>query len=132
MSLTGTTGKDDYGNVAVLGDEHENYLLNQRVACIKPLSTRVLKDFLATFLGNEKVKGEIISRSRGVRQANISNSDILELQLPLPPVQIQREFAERLRTVEQQLTLQLTSSGQLDALFASLQHRAFRGVSVRI
>ena len=30
MSLTGTVGKDDYGNVCILGDDYEMYYLNQR------------------------------------------------------------------------------------------------------
>ena len=30
MSLTGTVGKDDYGNVCILGPEYEKYYLNQR------------------------------------------------------------------------------------------------------
>ena len=32
MSLTGTVGKDDYGNVCILGDDFEKYYLNQRNA----------------------------------------------------------------------------------------------------
>ena len=32
MSLTGTVGKDDYGNVCILGDDYEMYYLNQRNA----------------------------------------------------------------------------------------------------
>lgn len=30
MSLTGTVGKDDYGNVCILGNDYEMYYLNQR------------------------------------------------------------------------------------------------------
>lgn len=32
MSLTGTVGKDDYGNVCILGNDYEMYYLNQRNA----------------------------------------------------------------------------------------------------
>lgn len=32
MSLTGTVGKDDYGNVCILGNDYDVYYLNQRNA----------------------------------------------------------------------------------------------------
>jgi type I restriction enzyme S subunit len=41
---------------------------------------------------------------------------------------LQREFARRVRAVEKLKTAQHASLAELDALFVSLQHRAFRGV----
>jgi type I restriction enzyme S subunit len=38
-----------------------------------------------------------------------------------------REFARRVGTVEALKTAQCASLSELDALFATLQHRAFRG-----
>lgn len=127
MSLTGTTGKDDYGNIAVLGPERENYLLNQRVACIRPRLNLITREYLANFLGNKKIKERIISRSRGVRQANISNPDILEISLPLPPVETQNEFAKSIDSVRNLKANHLAAAVQSERLFSSLQHRAFRG-----
>ena len=45
----------------------------------------------------------------------------------VPPIELQREFARRVRAVEKLKTAQRASLAELDALFASLQHRAFRG-----
>ncbi len=43
------------------------------------------------------------------------------------PISLQREFARRVTAVEALKTAQRASLAELDALFASLQHRAFRG-----
>jgi type I restriction enzyme S subunit len=40
---------------------------------------------------------------------------------------VQREFARRVTAVEKLKTAQRASLAELDALFATLQHRAFRG-----
>ena len=40
---------------------------------------------------------------------------------------VQREFARRVTAVEALKTAQRASLTELDALFATLQHRAFRG-----
>jgi type I restriction enzyme S subunit len=127
MSLTGTTGKDDYGNVVILNSQFNEYFLNQRVACIKPIGTRVSKAFLHSFLKNGKIKAQIVAKSRGVRQANISNGDILELMLPLPPHELQSKYSESVDRLESLKMLHKKSAFDFDALFASLQHRAFRG-----
>ena len=49
------------------------------------------------------------------------------LHVTVPPIELQREFARRVRAVEKLKTAQRASLAELDALFASLQHRAFRG-----
>ena len=75
MSLTGTVGKDDYGNVEKATDHYENYLLKgQRVAKLEP-SNECLPQKISVFgmFSNNKTKKELTKSSRGVRQANISN-----------------------------------------------------------
>jgi type I restriction enzyme S subunit len=52
---------------------------------------------------------------------------IKELRIPLPPLSLQQEFARRVEEIEQLKTTHRESLAQLDALFASLQHRTFRG-----
>jgi type I restriction enzyme S subunit len=45
----------------------------------------------------------------------------------LPPVDAQRLFANRVAVARNQMASGRLSLAELDALFASLQHRAFRG-----
>lgn len=92
MSLTGTVGKDDYGNVCILGPEYEKYYLNQRNAKLE-LKDGLDKYYLAELLKFPQVKKRLTGISRGVRQANISNKDILDLLVPIPPLQLQQQFA---------------------------------------
>jgi hypothetical protein len=42
-------------------------------------------------------------------------------------ISLLREFARRVMAVEKRKTAQRASPAELDALFAALQHRAFRG-----
>ena len=42
-------------------------------------------------------------------------------------MRLRREFARRVTAVEKLKTAQRAALAELDALFASLQHRAFRG-----
>ncbi len=92
MSLTGTVGKDDYGNVCILGNDYAEYYLNQRNAKLE-LQDTMNKYYLSMLLKFEPIKKKLTGISRGVRQANISNKDILNLSVPIPPIELQNQFA---------------------------------------
>ena len=92
ISLTGTVGKDDYGNVCVLGDEFPSYYLNQRNAKIV-LKETVVSEYITALLKNKRVKELLTGAGQGVRQANISNRAIMDLIVPVPTIEDQRYFA---------------------------------------
>jgi len=58
---------------------------------------------------------------------NISKARLQTTDVEVPPLPLQREFARRVGAVEKLKTAQRASLAELDALFAALQHRAFRG-----
>jgi len=99
MSLTGTVGKDDYGNVCVLGDDYEKYYLNQRNAKLE-IKEDLECHYLSQVLRFDEIKKRLTGISRGVRQANISNKDILNLKIPVPPMERQESFARVVNQVD--------------------------------
>ena len=109
MSLTGTVGKDDYGNVCILSDDYEMYYLNQRNAKLE-IKEGINKHYLAELLKFEKIKKKLTGISRGVRQANISNKDILNLIVPIPPIELQYQFADFVKQVDKSKFIQMNST----------------------
>lgn len=92
MSLTGTVGKDDYGNVCILGSDYDEYYLNQRNAKLS-IEKSLNKCYFSELLKFPRIKKRLTGISRGIRQANISNKDILTLRVPIPPIELQEQFA---------------------------------------
>lgn len=60
-------------------------------------------------------------------QKNINLEILRNLEVPVPPLPLQQKFAAIVESVERQKTTQRAHLAELDALFAALQHRAFRG-----
>jgi type I restriction enzyme S subunit len=60
-------------------------------------------------------------------QPLISGSRIYPVSILVPPIDLQYKFAKHLQAAERLEATQEASQTKLDALFASLQHRAFRG-----
>jgi type I restriction enzyme S subunit len=83
--------------------------------------------FVVQFLQTGFAKSQIQMRAKhAVNQASINQQDVSSFRLSLPSVELQQEFARRVTAVEKLKTAHRASLAELDALFATLQHRAFR------
>lgn len=127
ISLTGTVGKDDYGNVEIATWDFSNYFLNQRVAKLSIIDQNKLNyAFLYYLFKQSDVKKKLVGISRGIRQANISNEDILKLSVFIPPIDLQNKFASMVEGIEKQKQLAEENSKKSEDLFNALLQKAFR------
>ncbi|MFO5493027.1 MAG: hypothetical protein ACLBM6_10900, partial [Cuspidothrix sp.] len=62
-----------------------------------------------------------------IGMANINATEVQTIQIAQPPLHLQKEFSQRVEAIEELKKSHRASLSELDALFASLQHRAFRG-----
>jgi type I restriction enzyme S subunit len=84
MSLTGTLGKTDYG-YALRVDAEGPFMLNQRVAKISPDENKISNDYLLYSIQSEPYLRQLHSLPSGTKQANLSNSDVLNIAIAVPP-----------------------------------------------
>ena len=74
------------------------------------------------------VQHELSLRKSGTTNVfAIYYKDLRSLPIPLPPIQLQRKFARHIAAIENLKAAHRISLAQLNALFASLEQRAFRG-----
>ena len=83
--------------------------------------------YLAALLQTPFAQSQIRSHIGQVTIGKLALFRIEKLQVPLPPLDLQREFVCRITAVKTLKTIHRAALAELDALFASLQHRAFRG-----
>ena len=121
-----TTVGATYGQAASVG-AFTKFAFQRHLAHLKPDSTKIVPSFLGTMMQLPLVKQQADRWARGVAQPTINLKELREFVVPLPPIELQREFARRVTAVEKLKTAHRASLAELDALFASLQHRAFRG-----
>jgi len=76
-----------------------------------------------------RFRAEIGRRASGTSGSmkNISQNKVLSISVGFPPLEFQRTFANLVTIIDELKTAHRTALIELDALFASLQHRAFRG-----
>jgi hypothetical protein len=66
-------------------------------------------------------------RMAGAIFQNITTHDVKRMQIPVPPLSLQRQFSARVGEVHALQTRQAESRRRLDDLFQSMLHRAFQG-----
>ena len=124
ISLTGTVGKEDYGNVCIIGNEYPKYYLNQRNAKLH-IGSMLSKEYFSYALKEAGIKKRLLRVNRGVRQANISNKDIEELKLPVPPITLQNKFSEIVKQIDKQKFEIEKSLKEAQELYESLMEKYF-------
>ncbi len=85
-------------------------------------------EYVGTFMNTPQMKKFLRSKCKSiVGMANINAKEFQAIPIPIPPLDLQRRFATIVESIEQQKAHQRAHLTELDALFASLQHRAFNG-----
>lgn len=88
VSLTGNVGR-----VGVIKKEHLPAALNQRVARIAiNKSSPATREFLLFFLYSDWFREELLGAGHGAAQQNVSTKDLIEIQLPIPPLSEQQRI----------------------------------------
>lgn len=116
----------DLGRIAVVPDEMNGLAhINQHIALFRQNSLNPF--YLAAFLAGRGGEVQFASLNRQGVKAGLNFNDIRRLRVSVPPLELQRKFQQNillLTKLQQEYADQDTLS---EALFASLQHRAFSG-----
>jgi type I restriction enzyme S subunit len=115
-----------YGNSAVVNSKRK-FAFQRHIAHIKPEASKLNSLFCAAMLQSPGVRRQVDKIARGVAQKTVNLADLKRLLVFAPSLADQQSFATRIQAVEALKATHRTALAELDALFASLQHRAFSG-----
>jgi type I restriction enzyme S subunit len=119
--------RGEMGRCAIVEKEETPLLCGTGSLFIRADRIQTESLFLCAMLSSKALKRTLERLSLGQTLPNLNSRIVEQLSIPLPPLALQREFARRVAAVEKLKTTQRASLAELDVLFASLQHRAFRG-----
>jgi type I restriction enzyme S subunit len=113
------------GEVAQL--DGRKVALAQRLLVLRGKPSLLNNTFLKHALTAQEVKRQIDARATGSTVRGIRQRELRKVMIPVPPLPVQRDFARRVAAVEKLKAAHRVSLAELNALFAMLQDRAFRG-----
>lgn len=112
---------------AFVGPEHLPLCMNTSTVRFKPISGVSDLRYLQAWINSREFRSQITRFVTGSAQQNFGPTHLASLSITLPPLTEQRDFGTRVTQVETLHTRGVASLANLDALFSSLQHRAFSG-----
>ena len=94
---------------------------------LSPRSEEAEPNYFYALLGSKAVYAEFARRAPGATVKNLNIDLVRDVIVPVPPLPAQRKFAALVATIERSTSTFSNALVELDALFSSLQHRAFQG-----
>lgn len=121
ISIAGTVGRS-----AIVPSLPGEMNCNQAVAIIRLLESSQRR-YIREWLASCDAISQITSSSVTATISNLSLEQLGSLKLRMPSVELQEEFSRKLESIDSLKSSYQSSLAELDALFASLQRRAFCG-----
>ena len=115
----------DLGRTAVVPPNIGKAHINQHLSILR--TKAVVPRYLSAFLASPAGQSEVMGRNKQGVKAGLNFDDIRSFRIPKPPSHLQQEFVTRSEEVGRQRGFHHQLLSELDSLFVSLQHRAFRG-----
>lgn len=85
-------------------------------------------EYLAAFMNTPYTKRVLRGMCKSIiGMANINATEVQGIKIAQPPLELQVQFRNRIGSLNQVKTSHRAMLSELDGLFSSLQHRAFRG-----
>jgi type I restriction enzyme, S subunit len=123
ITIMGTCGR-----CAVVPDDVPLAINTKHLCCITLDQEKCLPVFIhAYFLRHPLARRYLDQTAKGAIMSGLNMGIIKAMPVPLPPIELQRDFDRRIIAIKKLNAAQRASLTELDALFAVLQHRAFRG-----
>jgi len=118
----------DESTIASFGYDAGKFIYASYLIRARPIGAKLHPTFLASFLRTETGSRALRERSRtSAGQFNINTEGLGSIEVPLPPLEEQKSYAARIDRIKEAGASHNSAASKADALFCSLQSRAFRG-----
>lgn len=82
-----------YGHPAVVKKD-KRFLFQRHIAYLKPIASIVNSTYLHSAILSRNVQEQIEDRVKGIAQKTLNLSEIRKIAIPLPPIDLQNQFAD--------------------------------------
>lgn len=119
---------DKLGRGAMLDRDLPDCIHQNHVFRVRCGPSKLLPEYFAAFLLSANARRYFLQCAKKTSNlASINMSQLRALPVPVPPLPLQKVFAERVREIREMETAQAESRARLECLFQSMLHRAFTG-----
>lgn len=119
--------RGEMGRCAVVTSTEAGMLCGTGSLLVRPPSNVFTAKFLLKVLSSPSMKRHLEELSQGVTMPNLNSTLVENLEVVLPPLDLQRRYEKFVKRADMQRNRLHSWVKRQETLFASLQHRAFSG-----
>ena len=113
------------GNVCRIPNIFGKFCVGQRLITMQPVNGLVTSEFLEYVLLSKEFKDEMWKKSSGSTVKGIRSKELAKLTIPVPPIELQNDFAEFVEQVEKQKAVMQQSLGKMETNYKALMQEYF-------
>jgi type I restriction enzyme S subunit len=123
LNITGAS----IGRVAWVEELDREANVSQHVCLLRPKRDLLDATYLSVYISLPTTQRFILQVQAGASRQALNHQQVRALEIPLPPLPSQKEFAKQVTEIRKLEVSQAASHKRLESLFYSMLHRAFRG-----
>lgn len=115
--------RGDIGRCAIVSEAEQGFICGTGSLFVR-FSKEIESIFIMYIIRCDSFSKHLISKAKGATMLNINSNTIADLRIPLPPLSLQRLFAQRIEQIEREKSEVQKSIQDLETLLASrMQYR---------
>lgn len=118
--------RGEIGRCAVVTNKEDGYLCGTGSIFIRP-TEKLNPIFLYNIISSASMRKVLENSAKGITMKNLNSGIIENLKIPVPPIELQTQFAQIVEKTEALKTQYQQSLQELENLYGSLSQKAFRG-----
>lgn len=118
--------RGEIGRCAVVTKKEDGYLCGTGSIFIRP-TAELSPIFLYNTISSASMRKVLENSAKGITMKNLNSGIIEKLKIPVPPIELQTQFAQIVEKTEAIKTQYQQSLQELENLYGSLSQRAFKG-----
>lgn len=122
-----STVRPNLNAVAIIPQSLDGATASTGFCVLRPNKRHIEVQYLFWHVRSVPFISALVRQATGASYPAVNDSMIKSIELPTPPLILQKDFACRANAIQKMKETHRASLVELDKLFASLQHRAFRG-----
>ena len=117
----------DIGRCAIWKNDLDDCFYQKALHRVRVNNGVLIVEYLQSYFYWMSKLGALSSSASEVTFSHLTAEKLKKLKIPIPPIELQNQYAERIKSIETQKQLALASLEKSEALFNSLLQRAFKG-----
>ncbi len=116
---------------AMVPENLNNNIASTGFSILRAQKEKIIPKYLYAYIRTDYYVNQLIPKMRGANYPAVTDSNVKSVKIPLPDIELQKQFAAKVQEIEVYIKSQQTELENAKTMFQSLLHHSFTGELTR-